>query len=247
MCGSKGLHRGQSGARGTETTRGAKVPVKDRKHRDVDPENESRMEEQEDSEGTAAELDEADASAVPAEELIPEGEEERVEPSEIQVLQDEVALLGEQLQQMRECYIRAVADLDNARKRAKQAISEARHQAVGGVLLDLLTLVDNFERALETANPGADARPETRAIYDGVALIYRQLKGLLERRGVRAMEAVGEPFDPSRHEAAVQVPADEDHAEGTVALEVQKGYMHGDRVLRPSRVGVAVREAADDR
>jgi molecular chaperone GrpE len=183
-----------------------------------------------------------DEAAYPAEEIIPEEEGERAALSEVEVLQQEVTLLGQQVQQMRDRYIRAVADLDNARKRARQAIADARHQAVGGVLADVLTLVDNFERAMETARPGPEAPAETRAIYDGVEMIYRQLLALLERRGVTAIEAIGETFDPTLHEAVVQVPADRNHPEGTVALEMQKGYMHGDRVLRPSRVGVAVRE-----
>lgn len=192
----------------------------------------------------AGEACDSEERAYPAEEIAPaeEGEEEGEEPSEVEVLQREVTLLGQQLQQMRDRYIRSVADLDNARKRARQAIADARHQAVGGVLLDVLTLVDNFERALETSRPGPETPPDTRAVYDGVEMIYRQVLSLLEKRGVTPIEAIGESFDPTKHEAVVQVPADRNHPEGTVALEMQKGYMHGDRVLRPSRVGVAVRE-----
>lgn len=217
----------------------------DRKHGETDAENDLQMDmrENENARGMGADFEETDAP-LPAEELVP-GEEEAPEPSEIEVLQEEVALLEQQLQQMRDRYVRSVADLDNVRKRARQAIAEARHQAVGGVLLDLLTLMDNFERALETSNQGPSAPPETQAVYDGVALIYRQLKDLLARRGVKPIEAMGQPFDPNRHEAVTQVPADADHQEGTVALEVQKGYLHGDRVLRHSRVGVAVHEAAE--
>jgi len=218
----------------------------DRKHSETDTESELQMEMQE-KENAAGMRDDSDGdgfSAVPAEELIPEEEEAAAEPSEIEVLQEEVALLEQQLQQMRDRYIRAVADLDNARKRARHAIAEARHQAVAGVLLDLLSLVDNFERALETAKPGPGTPPETQAVYDGVDLIYRQLWGLLERRGVKAIQAMGQPFDPSRHEAVAQVPVGDDEEEGRVALELQKGYMHGDSVLRPSRVGVTMHEAA---
>ena len=179
---------------------------------------------------------------VPAEELIPGEEEEAPRPSEIEVLQGEMVLLEQQLQQMRDRYIRAVADLDNARKRARQAIGEARSEAVAGVLLDLLTIVDNLERALETSTPGIGAPAETQAIHDGVSLIYRQLREMLVKRGVRPIEAVGEPFDPGRHEAVTQVPAGPHQRDGTVALEIQRGYMYGDRVLRHSRVGVAVHE-----
>ena len=186
-------------------------------------------------------------SSLPAEELIPEEEEEGRAASEVEVLQGEMALLEQQLQQMRDRYIRAVADLDNARKRARQAIGEARQQGITGVLQELLPLLDNFERALESSAPGANASAETRAIYDGVELIYRQLKQVLERRGVKPIEALGQPFDPNLHEAVVQLPASREHPEGTVALEMQRGYTCGDQVLRHSRVGVAVREAGGAR
>ncbi len=194
----------------------------------------------------SADAEQPRASALPAEELVPDEDEVAVEPSEIEVLQGEMALLEQQLEQMRDRYIRAVADLDNARKRARQVIAEARYQAVGNILLEMLPLVDDFERALETVKPGAEAAQETRAIYDGVALIYRQLKNLLERHGVKPIEAVGERFDPTLHEAVAQVSADGEHREGTVALEMQRGYMHGDRVLRPSRVGVVVRATGNE-
>lgn len=185
---------------------------------------------------------EGDMSA-PAEELVPSEDEEATPRSDDEVLQEEMALLEQQLQQMRDRYVRAVADLDNARKRARQAIAEARQQAIDGVLLDLLTLIDNFERALESVSPDKDAPAETQAIYEGINLIYRQFANALERRGVKPIEALGEQFDPTRHEAVAQVPAEDDQEEGTVVLEVQKGYLRGDHVLRPSRVGVAIRES----
>ncbi len=184
-------------------------------------------------------------TSLPAEELVPSDEEEAAPRPEVELLQEEMALLEQQLQQMRDRYVRAVADLDNARKRARQAIADARQQAVDGVLLDLLTLVDNFERALESVNLEEDSAAETKAIYDGVALIYRQFMGALERRGVTPIEALGEQFDPSRHEAVAQVPAEAGQEDGTVLLEMQKGYLRGNQVLRPSRVGVAVRQPED--
>jgi molecular chaperone GrpE len=185
---------------------------------------------------------EREQRALPAEPLVPADEDEEAiaEGSEVGVLQEELSLLETQLQSMRDRYIRAVADLENARKRARQAIAEARTQGTAGVLADLLVLVDNFERALGTSRPVKDAPQETRAIYEGVDLIYRQLMQLLQRQGVGPIEAVGEIFDPGRHEAVAQIPASEGQKEGTVALETQKGYMMGDRVLRPSKVGVVV-------
>ncbi len=175
--------------------------------------------------------------------LAPEEREEGEEKeSEAGVLRNELAMLEDQLQDMRDRYVRAVADLDNARKRARQAIGDARRQAAAGVLLELVALVDDFERALETMRPGAGASQEMLAAYEGVELIYRRLMTLLERRGVKVIEAVGQPFDPGKHEAVAQIPATDEQKDGTVALEMAKGYMYGSEVLRHSRVGVAVHE-----
>ena len=110
----------------------------------------------------------------------------------------------------------------------------------------MLGLVDNFERALETVQPGSNAPPETRAVYEGVGLIYRQLMTLLEQRGVRPIEAVGRPFDPSQHEAVAQIAAAEGQREGMVALEIRKGYLYGEEVLRHTRVGVTVHQPEEE-
>jgi len=185
---------------------------------------------------------------LPAEELVGEDEEgEGREASEVEVLQSELGLLETQLRDMRDRYIRSVADLDNARKRARQAIADARRQAASGVLLEMLTLVDDFERALETVQPGENAPAETRAVYEGIELIYRRLMTLLEKRGVRPIEAVGQPFDPNQHEAVAQIPGTDEQKDGTIALEMQKGYMYGDEVLRYSRVGVTVHDQGKGR
>lgn len=191
--------------------------------------------------GESAAAQPGDNDMLPAEELVPEEDEGgRDALPETQMLQREVELLGQQLEQMRDRYIRTVADLDNARKRARQAIAEARQQGVTSLLAELLPLMDNFERALESVNPSEDAAVETKAIYEGIELIYRQISELLERRGVRPIEALGQPFDPNRHEAVTQLPAKKGQAEGTIVAEIRKGYLYGDQVLRPSRVGVAM-------
>jgi molecular chaperone GrpE len=166
-------------------------------------------------------------------------------PAEADELRSQMAELEEQLKETRDRYLRALADLDNARKRARQQIAEAQVQGAAGVLRDVLTVVDGLELALETAKPGKPGRPgkssgEVKAVYDGIHLIAKQLLDMLARRGVRPIAAVGKPFDTSRHEAVAQVPVAASQEEGVVAAEVQKGYMFGDRVLRPSRVAVTI-------
>jgi molecular chaperone GrpE len=215
------------------------------------PKQRKSREEQVPNQGPAEETRQSHAERVeaplPEEPFVsPEEEEEPRAESEAAVLQEEIGLLETQLQSLRDRYIRAVADLDNARKRARRAILEAREEAVAGVLVEVLSVVDDFERALETARAGPDASSEMQAVYEGIELIYRRLMRTLERRDVRPIEALGEPFDPTRHEAVAQVPAGDEVKEGTVALETQKGYVMGERVLRPSRVGVAVPDPKDD-
>lgn len=188
----------------------------------------------------ADEVAEADEQALlPDEELIP-GEEGEARQSEVVVLQKELALLENQLQDMRDRYLRAIADLDNMRKRTRREVKEAQHRAAASVLLDVLNVVDNFERALGAAKEVRSVPSEVKAVYDGITLIYRQLMDTLARRGVKPIQAIGQRFDPGCHEAVAQVPAGPGQEEGTVALEVQRGYTYGDLVLRPTKVGVTV-------
>jgi molecular chaperone GrpE len=102
------------------------------------------------------------------------------------------------------------------------------------LLGDLLEIVDNLERALSAEN-GHSAPASFRK---GVELIFIQLTTLLAKYDVTPIEAVGKPFDPTYHEAVMQVESEE-HEEGVVALELSKGYMLGDKVLRHSKVGVS--------
>jgi molecular chaperone GrpE len=180
-----------------------------------------------------------DQALLPAEELIL-GEEEEARQSEVVVLQEEIALLEGQLQDIRDRYLRAIADLDNVRKRTRREVKDAQHRAAASVLLDILNVADNFERALGAAKEAKSVPSEVKAVYDGITLIYRQLMDTLARRGVKPIQAFGQRFDPGCHEAVAQVPAGPEQEEGVVALEVQRGYTYGDLVLRPTKVGVTV-------
>jgi len=226
-----GVARGRFRAGGIGGRKGS--PVTRKPHKEKPPAQKA---------GSKSREAEAEDPVLPAEQMVPEEEGEE-QASDAETLQGELALLEGQLQDMRDRYVRAVADLDNARKRARKEMAEVQVQAVSGVMLGMLTIVDSFERALETSRPGVDGSAETKAVYEGMRLIYRQLMDMLTRRGVRPIEALGQPFDPSVHEAVVQVPASEDQEEGEVALQLEKGYYFGERVLRPSKVGVVVSEA----
>jgi molecular chaperone GrpE len=146
------------------------------------------------------------------------------EPSELQRQRDEYFDL----------LLRKTAEFDNYRKRIereRQAFAEA---TTGDVVEELLPLLDDFERALvaEAGTEGAEAYRK------GVELIYNRLLELLRKRGVRPIEALGQQFDPHFHQAVTYEPA-EGREDGEVIEDFRRGYMLGDRLLRPSMVKVA--------
>ncbi|HEV8677030.1 MAG TPA: nucleotide exchange factor GrpE [Methylomirabilota bacterium] len=135
-------------------------------------------------------------------------------------------------------YLRTLADFDNFRKRVGRERDEWRRQAQEQVLREILPVLDNFDRAL-AAEPGGGGDAGFRA---GVELIHRDFLKALERVGVRPFSAVGEFFDPQRHEAVARVERD-DVADQTIVKEMLRGYLFRDRVLRPAQVVVAVEPA----
>jgi molecular chaperone GrpE len=145
---------------------------------------------------------------------------------------DELAAARRERDEYYDLLLRKTAEFDNYRKRVERERREMVQYASGDVLEALLPVVDDFERALE-AETGADA-----AYRKGVELIYKQLQDLLARRGVTLIDAVGKPFDPRFHQA-ITYESSPGRAEGEVIEEVRRGYMHGDRLLRPAMVKVA--------
>ena len=143
-----------------------------------------------------------------------------------------------ELQKQRDDYydrlLRKTAEFDNYRKRTerdRQALNEA---AAASMLEELLPLMDDLDRALK-ADTGSEGGEAYRR---GVELIHKQLGEILRKRGVRVIEALGADFDPHYHQAVAYEPA-EGRREGEVIEEFRRGYMLGDRLLRPSMVKVA--------
>ena len=128
--------------------------------------------------------------------------------------------------------LRTAAEFDNYRKRVERERRERLDTAEADLLGSLLPLLDDLERALQA--PSVDAEVYRR----GVALIQQQMAELLRRRGVTPIEAVGKDFDPRFHQAVMHDESRE-HREGEVMEELRRGYMLGDRLLRPSMVKVA--------
>lgn len=134
--------------------------------------------------------------------------------------------------------LRATADLDNFRKRARRDLENARTEARSKTLIEMLPVIDNLERAVAHAETSEDAK----GIADGVNLVLRQFSQALERCGVAPVDAVGKPFDPNIHEAVSQVET-ADHPAGTVVEQLQKGYRIGERLLRPTLAVVSTAPA----
>ena len=148
--------------------------------------------------------------------------------------------LDEQLQQLvaentelRDKWLRAVAEADNIRKRKAKEQQQAVQIATDNILTDFLEVIDNFDRALLAIDENANS-PE---FVTGIKLIYQQFHDILDRRGVKEIDAVGKPFNPSHHEALLEVESE--LPEHTVVNIIQKGFTIYDRVLRHARVAVA--------
>ncbi len=135
-------------------------------------------------------------------------------------------------------YLRAVADQDNARKRARRELQETLRYATSTLMADLLPVVDNLERALGSSQ-AAEAEGQLR---EGVELTLKQLAQALEKHGLTPVPATGERFDPTKHEALGHVES-EDLEPGCIVLDALKGYCLHDRVLRASQVFVAAAPA----
>jgi molecular chaperone GrpE len=130
-------------------------------------------------------------------------------------------------------WLRKSAEFDNYRKRIERERREQADQKVTDLLLELLPVVDDFDRALTM-----DAGEGGAAYRRGVELIHAKLNDLLRKYGVRPIESLGADFDPNVHQAVIH-ESSPDHREGEVTAELQRGYTIGDRLLRPAMVKVA--------
>lgn len=155
--------------------------------------------------------------------------------SEIQALQGELDQLRKDAEDSRDHYLRVLADFDNFRKRQREEVARRISIAREELLCKLLPIVDNFQRALQSA----EAQHSYESLVEGVSLTMRQISEMLTMEGVQPIEAVGQQFDPELHEAMMRTETDE-YPEGTVIEEFERGYMLDGKVLRPSRVRVAV-------
>jgi molecular chaperone GrpE len=154
--------------------------------------------------------------------------------SRVTALEADLAAAREEAKQAQDRWLRERADLENVKRRAAREKQDALRFGAEGLARDLLPVVDNLERALAHAGAGTDAG----ALAQGVDLVLKGLRDVLERHGVTRVPAAGTSFDPSHHEAVAHVPSAE-HAQGAVIEEHQAGYRLHDRLLRPAMVSVS--------
>ena len=153
---------------------------------------------------------------------------------------DPTAALNEEIASLKDKLLRALAEMENLRRRTEREVADARLYGITQFARDVVTVADNMERALQAldAEIREKAEPGVKALLDGVELTERELIKALENHGVQKLDPKGQKFDPHRHQAMFEVP-DPSVPAGTVVQVVQSGYSIGERVLRPAMVGIA--------
>lgn len=180
-----------------------------------------------------------DATAVPEAAPAPKPEQAG-EAGEAEKVAALVETLARESAENKEKLLRALAEMENLRRRTERQVADARDYGIAAFARDVLAVADNMSRALSAldAELREKAEPGVKALLDGVELTERELLKVLEKHGVKKFEPKGEKFDPNLHQAMYEVP-DPSLPNGSVAHVVQAGYMIGERMLRPALVGVA--------
>jgi molecular chaperone GrpE len=154
--------------------------------------------------------------------------------SELMKLREQIAAKEKESKEHYDRYLRQVAELENFRKRTKRERDEGIRFANEGLIRDLLPILDNLERAMAHSKDGGNGKP----LVEGVEMVLKGLLDVLAKHGLIQVSAVGEPFDPGKHEAMAQIET-ESYAPNTIVEEHHKGYWLRDRLLRPALVTVA--------
>jgi molecular chaperone GrpE len=158
-----------------------------------------------------------------------------VKKSEKEKYEETVNELGTKLAETNEKYLRLYSEFDNYRKRTSKERIDLSKTASEDMIINLLPVLDDFERALKAIEPNE----QVNALREGVDLIYNKLQLILTQKGLKAMESIGNLFDPDLHEAIAQIPAQDEESKGKIFDEVVKGYYLFDKVIRYAKVVVA--------
>jgi molecular chaperone GrpE len=146
-------------------------------------------------------------------------------PSPVDTLKEELSLANDK-------YLRLYAEFDNFRRRTIKEREEARKLEGKDLIVSLLPVLDDFDRALRAMESATDVAP----VKEGVTLIQNKLKNALTKNGLKEMESIGTPFDPELQEAITNIPAPTDDWKGKVIDEMEKGYFLNDKVVRFAKV-----------
>jgi molecular chaperone GrpE len=149
------------------------------------------------------------------------------------------AALAKEVADYKDKLLRALADMENLRRRTDREVADTRAYAVTSLARDMVGVADNMRRALEAAgDAGMVVEGPGKALLEGVELTERELLKVLEKHGIKRFDPQGAKFDPNLHQAIFEVP-DANVPSGSVVQVIQPGYMIADRVLRPAMVGVS--------
>ena len=151
---------------------------------------------------------------------------------------DRLAELESQLQEANNKALYAAAEVQNVRRRLEQEKVQAAAYANTGFARDMLAVKDNLERALSHVPEGAHGDEAFKSFVEGIQATLREVDAVFARNGITRVESKGQPLDPNKHQAMVEIPTNEAEP-GTIVEEMQSGYMLKDRLLRPAMVGVA--------
>jgi molecular chaperone GrpE len=159
-------------------------------------------------------------------------------PAEEGAPEQDFADLVKELEEVRQHVLYAQAETQNVRRRLEQEKQTAATYAASGFARDMLSVKDNLDRALATVPDEVRQDERLKALITGIEATARELDAVFQRNGITRVEAVGQPLDPHRHQAMVEIPSAEAEP-GSIVQEMQAGYMLKDRLLRPAMVGVA--------
>lgn len=168
----------------------------------------------------------------------PEKENEKAVESAIKIVEEAKKEAGlerdEEIEELNERIKRISAEFENFRRRKEAEASETRKYASERIILELLPIMDNFERALSTSKTSRNFD----SLLEGIQMIYRQMRDILEKEGLQAIDCEGQLFDPALHQAVMMVESDE-HPDESIVEELIKGYRLKDKVIRPCMVKVS--------
>ena len=140
--------------------------------------------------------------------------------------------LQEKIDELNDKYLRLYSEFDNYRKRTIKEKIDLSKTASAEVISDLLPVMDDFERAIKSTKDSDDCD----AFKEGINLIFNKFKGVLEKKGLKPIEAIGKEFDTDFHEGIAYIPAPSEDLIGKIVDETEKGYMLNDKVIRFSKV-----------